>query len=120
MTVKNVYDITMRSVTAGERTTMQVLIGADEGPHFAMRRFCIGAGGSMPTHTNTVEHEQYVLGGRAEVWMGEDTHEVAAGDIVFIPAGVPHGYRTVGEETFEFLCLVPNAPDHIEIVDSGG
>ena len=116
--VRQADDVQEEEVGAGRDTVRQVLIGPDEGPTFQLRKFRIEPGGFMPMHTNTVEHEQYVLGGRAEVWIGDETHEVVAGDIVFIPAGTPHGYRTVGEETFQFLCLVPNAPDHIEIVKS--
>ncbi len=70
----------------------------------------------MPTHTNAVEHEQYVLRGKATIWIGDETHQVSADDVVFIPAGVPHGYRAEGDEPFEFLCVVPNAEDHIEIL----
>ena len=85
-------------------------------PNFAMRRFIMGEGGGMPRHTNTVEHEQYVLKGKARVVIGDQTHEVAAGHVVYIPAGTPHSYQVL-EAPFEFLCMVPNLPDTIEIVD---
>lgn len=103
-------------VAAGTATQTQVLLGEGDGvPNFAMRRFTMGEGGGMPRHTNTVEHEQYVLQGRARVGIGEDVHEVSGGDVLYIPAGVPHFYEVV-ESPFEFLCMVPNAPDKIEIV----
>ena len=41
----------------------------------------------MPRHTNTVEHEQYVLRGHACIGIGEETYEVKTGDVVFIPEG---------------------------------
>ena len=41
--------------------------------------------------------------------------EVATGDVVFIPAGTPHSYEVLGDERFEFLCVVPNLPDRMEI-----
>ncbi|MDP6779270.1 MAG: cupin domain-containing protein [Candidatus Latescibacteria bacterium] len=116
MSIKNVADVPIEPVEAGTATSRQVLIGPDEGPNFAMRRFILEPGGSMPAHTNTVEHEQYVLRGCAEIAIGEDTHRVAAGDVVFIPANVPHWYRVGGDEPFEFLCIVPNLPDTIELV----
>jgi len=83
-----------------------------------MRRFTMGEGGGMPLHTNRVEHEQYVLRGAARVRIGDEERRVAAGDVVYIPAGVPHDYR-VEEAPFEFLCMVPNLPDEIELVDEG-
>jgi quercetin dioxygenase-like cupin family protein len=82
-----------------------------------MRRFIMEPGGGMPMHTNTVEHEQYVLRGRATIVIAGKAYEVEPGNVVFIPAGVPHSYRSTGEEPFEFLCMVPNLPDTIEILE---
>lgn len=103
-------------VPAGTKTSMQVLISAEQAPHFAMRRFRIEPGGAMPLHTNTVEHEQYVLAGEAEIVLGQETRHAQSGDVVFIPAGLQHAYTCLGEVPFEFLCLVPNAADHIHLV----
>jgi quercetin dioxygenase-like cupin family protein len=116
--VKHADDVTAQSVTAGTDTTRQVLIGPDEGPHFALRRFIMQPGGGMPKHTNTVEHEQYVLRGRARVGIGDQVHDVRAGDVVYIPAGTPHWYEAQAGEPFEFLCVVPNLPDKTEILGS--
>jgi len=118
MPVRHARDLPRDPVKAGTGTVRQVLIGPDEGPNFALRRFIMEPGGGMPTHTNTVEHEQYVLRGRATVWIGDETHRVSADDVVYIPAGVPHGYRAEGDEPFEFLCVVPNAEDRIEILST--
>lgn len=114
--VKKADEVTREPVGAGKGTVRQVLIGPGEGPHFALRRFIMQPGGGMPAHTNTVEHEQYVLRGRARIGIGEEVMEVKTDDVVFIPAGTPHWYETVGEEPFEFLCVVPNLPDRIDLV----
>lgn len=119
MSRKHASDVPALPVSAGRGTQMQVLIGADEGPNFAMRRFVMEPGGGMPRHTNEVEHEQYVLRGKARVVIGEETVEVTRDDVVYIPAGVPHSYESIGDEPFEFLCVVPNRPDRITIVDEG-
>jgi quercetin dioxygenase-like cupin family protein len=116
MTVKHASDVPAQPVQAGKDTTIQVLISSDEGPHFAMRRFVMQPGGGMPNHTNAVEHEQYVLRGRARIGIGGDEFEVQAGDVVFIPEGLPHWYQNVGDEDFEFLCVVPNQTDEIKLV----
>jgi len=119
MSVKHVEDFEREAVGAGAGTERQVLIGPDQNSNFAMRRFIMQPGGGMPMHANTVEHEQYVLRGRASVVIGDTTHEVKAGDVVYIPAGTPHSYTALSEdEPFEFLCMVPNdPPDEISIVD---
>jgi quercetin dioxygenase-like cupin family protein len=118
MPVKPATSVPQQAVKAGQNTLFQVLIGPDEGPNFAMRRFTMQPGGGMPAHTNAVEHEQYVLRGRARVGIGDRVFEVKQDDVVYIPAGVPHWYRAEGEEPFVFLCVVPNRPDRIEIVES--
>lgn len=119
MPVRKSEDVTQQPVQAGTGTSMQVLIGPSEGPNFAMRRFIMRPGGGMPKHTNTVEHEQYVLTGRARIGIGDDVYDVERGDVVFIPAGAPHWYEVRGDETFEFLCMVPNKPDEVKILDEG-
>jgi len=115
MSVKNLNRPPIVPIKDGEKTSKQILISAEEAPNFAMRRFIIETGGFMPLHTNTVEHEQFCLAGKAEVVIGNETLIVKKDDVVFIPAGVPHSYKTLSDEAFEFLCLVPNKPDVIEI-----
>jgi len=117
--VRRAADVPAEAVTAGANTTRQVLIGPDVGPHFALRKFTIAPGGFMPPHHNTVEHEQYVLRGRATIGIGGQTISVGPDDVVFIPAGTTHWYRTLGDESFEFLCVVPNALDTITLVETG-
>ncbi|MDH5588658.1 MAG: cupin domain-containing protein [Gemmatimonadota bacterium] len=121
MSVRTADSLPAQEVKAGTGTTMQVLIGSDQGPNFAMRRFTMQPGGGMPYHTNAVEHEQFVLRGSAQVRIGNETHHVKAGDVVYIPAGVPHSYQAdEGAEPFEFLCMVPNQDDVITIVEGEG
>jgi quercetin dioxygenase-like cupin family protein len=113
--VKRADAIDLTPVAAGRATEAQVLLGPEDGaPHFAMRRFVMGPDGGMPLHTTLVEHEQYVLAGRARVRIGEREHEVSRGSCIYIPAGVPHSYAVL-EAPFEFLCMVPNREDRIEI-----
>jgi quercetin dioxygenase-like cupin family protein len=115
--VRRSADIEPVEIAAGSATTMQLLLGPEDGaPHFAVRRFIMGPGGGMPRHTNSVEHEQFVLRGRARVGLGDRVHEVGPEDVLYIPAGVAHFYEVV-EAPFEFLCVVPNAPDEIRILD---
>lgn len=117
MPVKHSNDVEAKDVAAGKNTTIQVLISSQEGPNFALRKFSMQKGGGMPRHTNTVEHEQYVLRGEAVITIGEETYSVKTGDVVFIPAGVIHSYQNTGAEPFEFLCIIPNREDKITIVD---
>ncbi len=118
MTVKHSTEVESKEITAGKDSSIQVLISAQEAPHFAMRKITILPGGGMPLHTNTVEHEQYVLSGRVKIGIGGEVYEVKQGDTMFIPEGVPHFYENIGDEPFVFLCLIPNKEDKITIVDA--
>ena len=49
-----------------------------------------------PMHTHTHEDESfYVLDGRFQFTVGEQTFEVGPGGFVFAPRGVMHGYRNI-------------------------
>ena len=112
--------VPMRPVTAGRDTAMQVLVGPEDGaPNFVLRRFRMEQGGGIPPHTNEVEHEQYVLRGRARITIGGEIHEVEPDDSLYIPAGTPHAYEVI-EGPFEFICVVPNRRDSIRLLDDTG
>ena len=119
MTVRKAANVEPQVVKNGDKTTIQVLISAMEGPNFAMRRFTMEPGGGMPNHTNSVEHEQYVLKGHARIGIGGEEFEVHEGDVVFIPEGVPHWYQNIGKEDFEFLCMIPNKEDKVTLIEKG-
>ena len=103
-------------VAAGQGTSMQVLISAEEAPNFAFRKFVMEPHGGMPKHTNLIEHEQYVLKGSGIIEIAGEAFEVSAGDSVYIPGNVPHSYKA-GKDGFEFICVVPNKEDKIEILE---
>ena len=114
--IKNIDNFSFTPLPVGVGGSMSVLISSDDAPHFAMRKFIIKKEGNVPLHTNSVEHEQYVLKGSAKVVIGEEQTIAKKDDILFIPAGVPHSYEVVGDEDYEFLCLVPNLEDKMEII----
>jgi quercetin dioxygenase-like cupin family protein len=116
--VKRASDVTYRAVDAAAGMSKGVLIGESEGaPQFALRRFVLEPGASVPRHTNDVEHEQYVLSGSYTVGIEREEYEVEAGDSLLIPAGAVHWYRNDADEEGAFLCAVPTGDDAIRLVD---
>jgi quercetin dioxygenase-like cupin family protein len=118
--LRRAEEVTYESVDAAEGLSKGALVGpADGAPHFAIRRFVLDPGATVPKHTNAVEHEQYVLEGEYVVGIGEgedaEEHVVGAGDSLLIPAGTVHWYRNEGEERGAFLCAVPNGDDEIQL-----
>ena len=102
MSVKSAHDVAAEPVGAGQGTTRQVLIGPEEGPNFALRRFIMEPGGGMPLHTNEVEHEQYVLAGRqaqergAHYWSMQQVKRPSC----FHPGEAPGRFRPRGLRQF--------------------
>ena len=114
--IKNIKEFEEKSLDAGEGVSMAMLISNEVAPNFMMRKFRIKSGGFMPYHTNSVEHEQFVLSGEAKVIIDGKKRVAKAGDVLFIPSGVAHSYEVIGDEDYEFLCLVPNKEDKVELV----
>jgi quercetin dioxygenase-like cupin family protein len=69
---------------------------------------CFEPGQSQKVHAHTgADKFYYVCSGRARLTVGRETREVAAGEIVWAPAGVPHG---VDEALARTVLLVGIAP----------
>lgn len=71
-------------------TTPRLLVGLN----------CFEPGQAQRVHAHEGADKFYlVMSGRASVVVGEETRDVAAGDLAFAPAGVPHGVVTAYERT---------------------
>ncbi|WP_058367683.1 cupin domain-containing protein [Haloparvum sedimenti] len=111
-------EIEYEVVGAADGMGKGVLIGEEHGaPNFALRKFLIEPDGTVPRHTNEVEHVQYVLAGDYVVGIGDEEHRVGPGDSLLIPAGVEHWYENDGTTRAAFLCTVPHGDDAIELVE---
>lgn len=115
---KHAEDLRVESVDATNGLERTVLIDADDGAeNVALRLFTLVSGGSVPRHTNEIEHVQYALQGDYVVGVGDEEHRVEAGDAMLIPAGAVHWYRNPTDHAVRFLCAVPHGDDEIRLVD---
>ena len=82
---------------AGVRTTP--LVGKwnvkDARLTTGMTAFAPGTGIAM--HSHNVEETVMVLEGLATVVIGDEKYEVSAGDVTWIPAGIPHYFKNRGD-----------------------
>lgn len=86
----------------------QKLISAEDGaPNFTMRKFDVSPGGHTPYHTHNFEHEVFVLKGKGLV-RGKEDIEIQEGMVLLVEPGEEHQFVNTGDETLEFLCVVPN------------
>lgn len=114
--IRRAADIEYEAIDVADGLAKGVLLNEDHGaPNVALRRFTLAAGGSVPKHTNEVEHEQYVLSGEYVVGIGDNEYRVSPGDSIHIPAGTVHWYRNEGDTDGAFICAVPTGDDEIEL-----
>ncbi|UII75763.1 cupin domain-containing protein [Flagellimonas sp. HMM57] len=64
-------------------------------------------GSAVPVHIHELEDEIFhVLEGSVELVLGEETIEGKKGDIIYLPRGIKHGIKTLGDETAKVLNYV--------------
>jgi quercetin dioxygenase-like cupin family protein len=69
---------------------------------------CFEAGQAQKVHAHSgADKFYYVCSGRARLTVGEETREVGAGEVVWAPAGVPHGVEQALERTVLLVGIAP-------------
>jgi quercetin dioxygenase-like cupin family protein len=65
-------------------------------------------GGKFPPHRDTYHHVFYIVKGKGEVFLGDETYRVEPGTIVEIPAETLHGYQNTSDQLLELIiCNIP-------------
>lgn len=88
-----------------------------EDKDFIVRKVTLAKEGSMPNHTNEIQHQQYILKGEAKVIVGNEEYHAKAGDFIYIPAGVNHMYEACYGSEYEFLCMITTKEDKIQLCE---
>ena len=75
-------------------------------PEMTITLFSFAAGEGVSTHSAPGDAMLYVLEGQAKVTIGGKPMTVNAGEVVVIPANIPHG--VYAEQDFKMLLTVVN------------
>lgn len=87
--------------------TKQVVIGAREGaPHYSVRYFELAPGAKSSFDRHEHDHGVIVLAGSGAVLLGEQSHEIAFGDVIYVGPNETHQFENTGSEPLGFLCVV--------------
>ncbi len=82
------------------------------GRHTQLVVMTIPVGGSIGRETHDANDQILTfLRGRATAYVGDETREVGAGEVVVVPAGVEHDFVNAGEQPL-VLSTVYGPPDH--------
>lgn len=60
------------------------------GEKTLMTEFILRKGSLLPSHSHVHEQTGYLVSGKMLLTIGDDTHEIVAGDSWNIPSDVPH------------------------------
>lgn len=83
----------------GDHYTFLVTGEETGGAYFAMEAL-VPQGGGPPPHIHSREDETfYLLDGRIEFMLGDETVVAGTGDFVSVPRGLVHCFRNTGTET---------------------
>ena len=87
------------------------LIGEAEGAsHYRMRYFEVPPGGHTARERHPHDHGVMIVAGRARVTLGDETHELGVGDVVYVSGDELHCFEALGEEPLGFVCVVGPRP----------
>jgi ribulose-bisphosphate carboxylase large chain len=82
------------------------LIGEPEGAHsYRLRYFEVPPGGHTARERHPHDHGVMFVTGRARVTLGEETHELGEGDVVYVAANELHCFEALGAEPLGFACV---------------
>jgi quercetin dioxygenase-like cupin family protein len=91
-----------------EKVVKRLLVAPADGWHgWAMRLFELEPGGHTPRHTHAWPHINYVTEGRGVLHVDGVDHDVDEGSFAVVPAGAVHQFSNPGDDTFAFICIVP-------------
>lgn len=111
------YDpINTRSSIPGARIITSRTCGATQ---MELWEQYMAPGGVIPLHYHDCEESLTFLSGVVEVTLGEIVHRVNADTTVFVPEGVLHEVRNVGDEPVRLIAVFPRAAPAVLYPETG-
>lgn len=109
MIIKTKEQVPFEDMSDYNNVSKQILIGPKDGSEeIIMRYFSVEPGGNTPYHHHPFPHLVKVENGSG-VAIDKDGKEysLAKGQYVYVNDNEIHGFKNVGNEPFEFICIVP-------------
>ena len=76
-------------------------------PDLSMGLYVLPAGGTDPQSPHTEDEVYYVVSGQAKILVAEESRDVQAGSIVYVPKNVAHRFHSIEEELRVMVFFAP-------------
>ena len=103
----------------GETLVFRTTSAETNGERVVVETFVEPNGAVAAAHVHPAQEERFeVLAGELEFRLGKRTLVAKPGDRVLVPAGTPHRFRNVGDETAHFVCEVTPALGFEQLIET--
>ena len=103
----------------GETLVFRTTSADTNGERVVVETFVEPNGAVVAAHLHPAQEERFeVLSGELEFRLGKRKLVAKPGDRVLVPAGTPHRFRNVGEETAHFVCEVTPALGFEQLIET--
>jgi quercetin dioxygenase-like cupin family protein len=110
---------TLTNAITGETLVFRTTSADSNGERVVVETLVEPNGAVAAAHVHPAQDELFeVLGGEVEFRLGKQTVVAKPGDRVLVPAGTPHRFRNVGEETAHFVCEVTPALEFEQLIET--
>ena len=108
------------TISRGPLSHYQNLIGAASLPLFTGVQTC-KPGFQTPEHSHPYPEYLFIIDGVMEAWLvgrEDEAHELKAGDIIVLPANIPHAFRNPGPMELRLLGIHVSPERIVHLVGS--
>jgi quercetin dioxygenase-like cupin family protein len=110
---------TLRNRVTGETLVFRTTSADTNGERVVVETFVEPNGAVAAAHVHPAQEERFeVLAGEVEFRLGKRKLVAKPGDRVLVPAGTPHRFRNVGDETAHFVCEVTPALGFEQLIET--
>jgi quercetin dioxygenase-like cupin family protein len=103
----------------GETLVFRTTAADSNGERVVVEAFVEPDGAVAAAHVHPAQEELFeVLAGEIRFRIGKNTLVAKPGDRVLVPAGTPHKFENVGEQTAQFVCEVSPALGFEQLIET--
>ncbi len=110
---------TITNPATGETLVFRTTSADTNGESVVVEAFVEPNGAVAAAHVHPSQEERFeVLAGELEFRLGDRTIVARAGDRVLVPAGTPHRFENIGDDTAHFVCEVSPALGFEQLIET--